>query len=177
MKYLLFLLLFPIFCFADIQSNELVLGSLTYHLIDGPPISNKFQNQVSPDGRLIDNFLIGFSHIDENNEHEYFSYTLFTGENSLAKPIGGFKLSTGKTDGGLYIGIVTGAYFQNNRDFTDQDINGVLTSVDWHSTGLVPIVGMEINYVLFHIGDIYLKLNNILTPVLTNHTFSIGQTF
>lgn len=175
MKYLL-LLFFPIFCFADIQSNELVLGSLTYHLLDGPPASYKYQNPVSPDGRLIDNFLIGYSHIEENKDREYFSYTIFTGENSLAKPIGGFKISSGKTDGRLYIGIAVGAYFQNNRDFTDQGLGDVLP-VDWHSTGMVPILGLEINYILFHIGDTYIKLNNVITPVLTNNTFSIGQSF
>ena len=174
---ILVLFLFSHIAYADIISDELVLGSLTYHLMDGPPVSYKFQNPVSPDGRLIDNFLIGYQRTEENADHEYWSWCIFTGENSLAKPIGGFKLSSGTTNGRGYICIVVGAYFQNNRDFYDQGIDSSLAFVDFHSTGMVPLAGFEINYKLFHIGNTFIKLNNILTPVLTNHTISIGQSF
>ena len=42
---------------------------------------------------------------------------------------------------------------------------------------IVPIFGAEVNYKIELNNSVYLKINNLLTQVITNHTIIIGMEF
>ncbi len=155
------------------DTDELILGSLTYHLIGGG--SEEFSNKLSQDGRLIDNFLIGYQ-FTETHLNLYDSLAIFGGDNSVGKPIGGFKFSTGVTDKTWYLGPVIGGYVQNNIYFERVGLQP-LDFGPANGVALVPIIGVELNYRINLNKKYFIKFNNILTPALTNLTLSAGVSF
>ena len=43
--------------------------------------------------------------------------------------------------------------------------------------GAVPVFGIEINQRFDLFGKTFLKVNNVITPLITNHTISLGMDF
>lgn len=168
---LLALLLLTINSVADV---EVVGGSLTYHLID---YSNavQYSNKLSNDGRLIDNPILGIQYVKESRL-TYESIGVFTGENSIGKDILGLKLSTGEKMSNLYLGVVIGAYEQSTKSFRDKNIVPFQVG-QVGDVGIVPLVGVELNYKIKVANKIYVKINNVVTPILTNSTISLGFSY
>ena len=153
---------------ADIQSSEVLVGGLTYHLIAA---SDQFQYKLSDDGRLIANGLAGYrrvwtEHVEGGEAYE--AMTVFGGYNSIAQPMGGLAWSTGLVDQGTRIGFLFGGYVQDNRKFTERGIGIIFPD---SAFGLMPLVGIEVTNKLPH----GLLINTELTPLLIN--LSIGFCF
>ena len=170
---LLAIILLSLSCNAT-ESYELVGGGLTYHIMV-PIRSRNFSNKVSEDGRLIDNPIIGIQRVVESRDY-YTSLGAFTGANSVGDTILGMKYSTGARIEHWYLGIVLGAYEQPTHTFYDRNIVPFqLAKIG--DVGIVPVVGWEVNYRINLSRSYYLKLNNIVSPMITNTTISVGVSF
>lgn len=160
---------------AEDRNLELMMGSITYHLINFGDVPKNFTNKLSSDGRLISNFLIGVQLIREDQVY-YDSIGVFTGQNSIGDTIGGVKWSSGIHYNKLYIGGVLGAYVQDNRKFEHDGIRPFYID-EVNGTGVVPVVGVEVNYKINLSNKTYIKFNNIISPLLTNSSLSLGGSF
>lgn len=168
-----FIVLFLFYCFPAFASEniEVLGGGLTYHVLDFGT-SYAYSNKLSQDGRLIYNATEGIGYISESGVF-YQGYYLFVGNNSIAAPIYGGLWKNGLVFDRLYIGYTIGAYIQDNNAFKDIYITPFqLTEVG--TTGIVPLIGVNIDYKLPLCGKSYLKLNNFLSPVIIIETISLG---
>jgi len=162
------------FVYKTVRANsfETIGGGVTYHLIaDGA--SSQYQTKWSQDGKLIFNPLFGIQYNFDESE-VYQTVRLFEGSNSIGKQIYGGTYSVGLRTNQLYLGFLLGTYFQDDNEFTKLGIEPYSVHNE-HGWSAVPLMGLEANIFLVHFdGNKYLKLNNIITPVLTNHTLSLG---
>lgn len=152
-------------------SIELVGGGLTYHVIDNGASAN-FSNKISKDGRLIYTPSVGLKVLNLPGDYTYKSATVFRGLNSVGSPITGGMLGTGLAFGPASLGIVLGGYVQNNEDFRAKGIEPY--SVCGNTNAFVPIAGAEFNLRVPVGENVYVGLNNLLTPIITNHSLSLG---
>ena len=163
-------MLLPTTVLAD--STEIVGGGLTYHITDSTNVTEANSNKVSSNGRLIDNPLLGATFV-QNHSNKFQSESIFGGSNSIGKPIGGALYENGYQFGHWQLGLAAGGYLQNDNAFAERNIHPtVLTDVN--GTGLAPILGGAINYQVDISKRMYIKLNNVITPTLTNTTLAIG---
>jgi hypothetical protein len=170
----LVLLLSPILGLAD-SSIEVVGGSLTYHPFDTDHTASYYTDKVSNNGKLIDNPLLGIQYSTEDKDY-YKSAALFVGDNSIGQNIAGFKVSEGFKTCNFYVGAVLGAYEQDDSTFSKDGITPFQIAKTG-TTGIVPVVGGEVNYKVIVNREMYLKLNNIISPAITNTTLSLGFSF
>lgn len=172
MNKILFLALMMISSIASAEySLELIGGGLTYHVIDNGAAS-QFSNKLSNDGRLIYSPTIGLKILNRPGDYSYKSAAIFRGLNSVGSPMTGGILATGLAIGPFNLGFVIGGYVQNNEDFRARGIQPY--SVFGNTNAFVPIAGVEGN-VRIPLGEkTYLGINNILTPIITNHSLSLG---
>lgn len=163
--------------FAEQSSFEIIGGGITYHIMDQGG-AQYYTQKISNDGRLIFNPTLGFGivHKIETPEYvtdQYASLKVFTGANSVGKPMNGVIMGYGWKYGPLYFGPVLGGYFQDDKEFEDQ---GVIPFrlFEVNHVGFVPILGAELD-MKFNINkDCYLKLNNLISPIVTNTSLSFG---
>ncbi len=166
MIYVLFILLN--LAHADV---EVIGGGLTYHILDADTASS-YSNKVSRDGRLIANPMIGV--VFTKYEGPMFnSFTVFSGQNSVGAPMFGGLGEAGLEIQHLQVGFAAGLYSQESKPFTDIDIHS-FRLLNYRGMDLVPILGLAINYKIPLYKHVYLKLNNIISPILTNTTLSVG---
>lgn len=159
------------------DSLEVIGGSLTYHLIDnGGNIHNR--NRVSENGRLIDNPVLGIS-VTNNpvlGSHVFQSFAAFVGENSEGLGMAGGLYETGWELGNFQLGGIVGAYVQDNRAFYKAG-EKPFSIAETGIYGIVPLVGAAINYKVSITKAFYLKLSNIITPVIASSTLNLGFNF
>lgn len=153
---------------------EITGGSFTYHLIN-PGDATLFSNKVSKDGKLIANPILGLQIITETGT-EYTSMGGFVGQNSVGDDILGFKASRGVKYGHWYLGLVAGAYEQSSEGFYDKHLIPFQVA-KVGDVGIVPILGVEASYRINLSQKYYVKLNNLISPVITNTTISFGFSF
>ena len=158
---------------SSADSMEIIGGSLTYHII-GDNFEN-FSNKLSSNGRLIDNPLYGIQYTIENGAY-YESLALFSGDNSVGTQILGVKAAKGIKIGNIYFGLAFGAYEQDNTEFSNRGIVPFQVG-KIGTTGIVPIFGGEVNYKIELGKDIFVKINNVISPILINTTLSLGMSF
>lgn len=171
MRWLALLLLICSAAYADESHLELVGGSITYHLSTNPDSIHN-AHKISSDGALIANPLIGLRYVHEDL-FLYYSVTVFGGENSPGYPMYGAMGSIGITLSNIYLGGIAGGYLQNTAQFLQShQIPFKLFTIG--NSDFVPLLGVELSYRFDLSDNVYLKLNNIFTPVLFNSTFSIG---
>ena len=156
------------------NSWELVGGSLTYHIIDGGA-AQAFSNKLSPDGRLINNPIYGIQYVTESDSL-YETIGIFSGDDSVGDPILGMKYSTGYKYNHWYLGLVLGAYEQSTMGFTNRGIQP-FEFAQIGDVGIVPLIGGEVNYRVNLSQSMYVKLNNLISPIITNTTISLGYSF
>ncbi len=155
-------------------SIEFVGGSLTYHVVSGDALM--YSHKVSADGRLIDNPLygIGASYYFAENSI-YITGRFFKGNNSINQPINGGTFSVGKGFKYLDVGFIIGGYVQNDYDFIKSNV--MPFSITPGSNAVVPLIGIELNPKIPLGESFYIKIINILTPLVTNHTLAFGINF
>lgn len=168
-------LLFPLVAKANM---ELVTGGVTYHLVNGQVTGKQFSNKISEDGDLIATPALGVTFMDEESfPGEYTSLTAFAASNSVGEPAAGVMFETGEVFAKrLQIGLAFGGYLQDDREFRRRGIAPFVIA-EVNNIGLAPVGGLAVNYKVDLFGDYYLRFNNILTPVITNHTVSFGKDF
>lgn len=172
MKYLLaLLLLFSSVVRAEI-ADEVLVGSLTYHIFDPGGISKKFSNKVDSTGMLISNPLAGYRQIHTDG-NDYFSEMVFAGENSIAEPILGAVWSFGLTSGGFRIGPIVGFYFQDNKKMLDKGILPI-TLIPYAGWSPAPVIGLELVKTYDLNKKCYFLLNGLITPILLNASIGVG---
>ena len=154
---------------------ELLGPGITWHVIDGG-VSNLYSHQLSHDGRLIYTPLIGLKKTHISPDGTYHSFALFTADNSIGSPIYGFMGGVGvEFFKMMQAGFVGGGYIQNNEDFYAQGI--VPYSMFGDTNAFVPLLGLEINFKFYTSDTVFVGFNNIITPIITNHSISVGLRF
>jgi hypothetical protein len=166
-------------CFLNWQSSaetnlEVLGGSITYHILDeGGAVINA--NKVSSDGRVIANPMTGISIVDEN-ESRFQSVIGFVGENSVGLSMGGAMYERGYVVNHWQLGFAAGFYLQDDNAFRNAgEIPFRVTEIN--GCGVVPIVGAAVNYKVPLNSLIYLRINNVISPVITNTSISVGWDF
>lgn len=175
MKYLLGL----VFLFNQnvmaLDQLELVGPGLTWHVIDNGA-APYFDHKISSDGRLIYTPMIGLKKIHVDQYGMYHSLTVFRASNSIGSPIWGGIGSTGAAFFRmLYAGFAFGGYIQNNNDFKAMGL--VPFSLNDGANAFVPILGLEINGKFLVSDNVYIGFNNLISPIITNHTLSVGVNY
>lgn len=170
MKYLLLIVLSTA-SYAD--SFELIGGGATYHLLgSNSAAAQQFDNKWSQDGRLIGTPLMGVRVLRENGT-EFKARTVFAGHNSVGAPITGYAYTEGEIVGNWYIGLVLGFYMQDSTPFHDRGINiwGLYLG---NRMMLMPLGGIELDYRINLDDNVYIKLDNLISPVMINNLVSFG---
>ena len=153
---------------------EVVGGSLTYHILD-EGTSTSYSNRLSKDGRLINNPLLGIA-VTTHDGVFFDTYMAFAGQNSVAAPMFGGLYEEGLELHHFQTGVGIGGYSQESRPFTDRNIHSFrITNIQ--GMDLVPVLGIVLNYKIMLYNNAYLKLNNLISPILTNSTLSVGMEF
>lgn len=171
---LIFLIFFSLNCLAD-QSFELMGGGLTYHLMTSSDIAQHFSNKLSPDGRLIDNPLIGINYTMRDKDF-FTSFIFFTGQNSFNEAMNGVVIELGDEVDNFQIGWALGFYGENIPDW------GAIGSAPFYfaeigNTGFVPVFGVALNYKIPFNKVTFLKVSNVISPILINSSLSFGWNF
>lgn len=171
-KFLLSLLfLLPLTAQASDKSLELVLGGVTFHVMGDDDVSSLYSNKLSNNGRLIATPTLGVRYT-RSPDVTYESAAIFIGTNSVGERIYGATASYGLKLENLELGLIGGGYIQNNNDFYAKGI--IPYSLTDGTNALVPIFGIELNYRIRLGESTFLGINNILSPVITNHNLSLG---
>jgi len=165
-------LLFVLPIFAQAQnSNELLVGSLTYHLYGME--SSEFANKLNPSGDFIANPMIGFRQTTFDATNSYESWAAFGGENSIGDGMLGAAMSAGIGDKTLRLGLIAGTYLQNNSQFYDKGLTMVGAPVS-STMELTPLLGFEFVYNIDLTPRTYFTINQILSPWLYTAAVGIG---
>ena len=156
---------------ARADEVEVLGGALTYHLIDNGT-AHAYSNKLSSDGRLISNPMAGVA--ITTHENVFFqSYAVFFGEDSVGGSMGGGSFTSGVEVNRLQVGAIAGGYIQAAKPYTDRNVNAFrLTAIN--GTDFVPLLGLAINYKVPLSSTCFLKLNNIISPILTTSLVSVG---
>lgn len=150
---------------------EVLGGGITYHIMDDGS-AQSYTRKLSLDGRLIFNQMGGLGIVSEDND-VYQSLYFFGGNNSVGKPLQGILSKDGIKIDQWYLGLALGGYVQDDNEFRDAGVQPFrLTEIG--STGIVPIVGLAIDYKWDISNRYYLKLNNIISPNITNTSMALG---
>ncbi len=168
-------------------SLEVEGGGLNYQL-ENNGTSSYNTHKWSPDGRLNYSGLLGVRLVMEDHLF-YNSLMLYGGNNGIGQPVGGlvqssgFKIErmgyigNGNHPGTLYVGWAIGGYLQNDNSYkaTTGQYPNELTA--FGSEGLVPILGLELDYKVPISDSVYIKLDDIIQPSNINTALSLGYTF
>jgi len=168
----LMLLLFFLYIPVQADSLELMGGSLTEHYQSNP----EYVGKIGTGNGLIYNALVGVRYNFDNYRTKWYTSTeIFGGLNSVHEGMVGAAgvLGYSVINEFLYTGAVIGMYTQNHSAFLNRGLVPFnLTQIGDYD--LVPVVGIEINFKLNLTDALYLKLNNLITPILTNTSLSLG---
>jgi hypothetical protein len=118
--------------------------------------------------------------------HGRWAFTAFEGEDSICSPIDGFFFHYGVYfRERLDVSVILGRYLYNHDNWvehalkTPEDIEApspVRASIDGHR--FIPVVGIQIGLHLIRSRSGFsLVLNNVLTPVITNHSLMLQMRF
>lgn len=147
----------------------------TYHFTNPGDVGLKFENKVSKDGRLINNPVYGVSFREDVSEEAYRSNYFFGGVDSIGSPIYGYMRTTGFILPSLtYIGFAYGGYYMNSKPWLKKGIQHTNMLEVSSSGGIVPIFGIELSQKIPLGGGVFLKINNLITPFISNHNVGIG---
>lgn len=157
--------------FAE-NSWELMGPGVTYHVLDFGT-SNLYSHKLSDDGRLIYTPTIGLKKTFIDKDYMYHSLAAFHSENSIGSPVWGVMGGVGVHMFDFFnLGLAYGGYVQNNNDFANTGIKPY--SLAGNTNAFVPLFGFEANF-RFDTSDVmFLGFNNLVTPVITNHSLSLG---
>lgn len=149
------------------ERDEFLLGGLTYHVFNSNGTARAYENKIDSSGQLIANPLIASRNVKLLEDGSYSALTYFGGMNSVNEPMLGAAGSVGSTWSWGRLGIIAGAYLQDNDKFLGRGVQPVyfIPHPGW---GLSPVLGVE------HVYNITnsMFINSVLSPIICN--FSIG---
>jgi hypothetical protein len=166
-------------------SLELVGGSVNYQLQnDGTSAYNV--NKWSSDGRLSFQDSLGLRLVAEDR-FVYNAVEFYGGNNTIGQPMGGLIESSGfkinwtgpKWAKGTttYVGWAIGGYLQNDNSYRGTTGQTPTELTAFGGEGLVPILGLELDYKVPISRAMYLKLNNTIQPTNINTSLAFGVSF
>lgn len=168
------------------KKTEYFMGAgysfLTHHWYNTG--AERFANKISDDGKTIGNSLVSFEYIRQkhkNKDDKYQKLVVFGGEDSIGTAMGGFYYSHGATKytmNGFNVGTLIGMYFFDQDKWTERyhdtsnNSPSFLHEMGVHNVNI--IIGLEINYHIKIDDQMFFKINNVITPMITNHGVGIG---
>lgn len=155
--------------FRQANADQLVIGGLTYHVINADSISHMYKGCIIKPCALIYTPLIGYR-FEEHDRDWYMAHTPFIGGNSIHQPIAGFLWSFGGILGDHKLGLAQGLYLQDDNKFIKKGIIPFSIS-QGGSVGVVPILGLEHQY---RLSEKFFT-SSVLSPIIMN--VSIGYQF
>lgn len=171
-KWLATLLFIPGVLFAENNSEEFLMGSLTYHFFNFGS-GEKFSNKLDSNGTLITNPLLGYRNVIFDEPNNYYSWTIFGGQNSIGQPMGGGAFSMGVGNRSGRFGLVAGGYLQDNTKFYDRGLTVLNVPIGDH-LAIAPVVGWELALNFDLSPRCYWTFYNLLTPALYTSALGIG---
>lgn len=159
---------------ASALSLESLFGSITQHFSNYNNAGSHFKTKLNNSGTLIFNPMYGIKVMNET-PNTYNSVTLFVGNNSVGRLLVGGNYSIGAKllKEHVYIGGALGMYGQSDSGFKQSGV--IIKHVPKvGDTSLIPLVGAEMSFKLRLTNTMYLKQNNIVTPLLYTGNLSIG---
>ena len=149
--------------------------------------ADRFSNQVSADGRTINNPLYAMTYSWSERRRTYGSFTLFGGQDSIGSPMQGFMTSAGFGDihsSGLQLGFIWGMYFYDESAWEERFSDRPEKTPSWlyayygdQWRGINMIFGLELNLKLDITDSVFIKFRNNFTPMISNHSVGIGFEF
>ena len=173
-KFALILSLAATPCFAD-ATMEIVSGNITEHYM-GDVVAKHYANQIGDNGKLINNPMFGLRYTLET-ENQYWSAMGFGGQNSVGFGMAGLTISAGTQTRHFRLGVIGGAYIQNNDYVRWSGVNPDYTLEPIAGIGIAPVLGIEANARVFLSDDVFAGVNAIITPVLATAFVNIGWLF
>lgn len=169
-KVLIILIILIVLKKVHANEVELTLGSVSMHTTVDP--SNvRLSNRITNDGRFVFNPLYGVGYTI-NRETLYYSFKAFTGLNCVADHIYGGTASLGYSWQHIRLGGIIGGYIQDDTAFTARNIEPF--SIIGNRNALVPIIGAELIF-MFKVTDTsFIKVNNLISPILMNTSIGYG---
>lgn len=157
------------------DSVEVIGGGYTYHLIDFGA-SDAYKRKITSNGRLIENPTFGLLFHERIGRFFYRSVGAFAGSNCLGRPMQGMVYSDGIEIGNFQAGAGLGAYFQESKYFSDLNVSSFRIA-NIRGVDVVPILGLVFNYKVNLTDSTYIKINNLVGPIITNTLFSLGYNY
>lgn len=116
---------------------------------------------------------------------DVFGFTYLTGDDSICSPVEGFFLSYNLSRGEyIDVGILAGGYSYVPENWDDHARNtpsGISApdpvNVKIGNNDFIPMLALDIGLYLIKGASWSLKLNNIFTPVIFNHSLAIEYRF
>lgn len=171
---------------SEISTLEFSSSYLTHHY--SKLNADRFANQVSEDGRTINNRLYALTFSSkEIGSDTYSSFSIFGGQDSIGSPMHGFLFTGGfgevnKT--GLQIGAIWGMYFYDEDAWREKFHDRVAQTPSWlvatygeQFNGINMVFGVELNLVLSLSDSVFIKFKNNFTPMLSNHSVGLGFSY
>lgn len=156
------------------RSLQIGFGSITPHITT---TKKNYCNQWNNSGVIVNKTYYLSYYVDN------IGFTYLTGDDSICSKIEGlfFHYFFSQQDWVEY-GITLGGYSYNQTNwdnYAEKTPSGIdapsPVSIDYFGREVVPVVALSVNFVLVKRGSFELKLNNLLTPIITNH--SLGFNF
>lgn len=146
--------------------------------------ADKFENKKNKSGKLIANPIYGIS-ILKKNVDTFEKHMFFLGKDSINTDMAGFAKVNGwheYNDFGLNIGTIFGLYFfdQNKWDKKYEGERVKTPSIITATTGIENvnlIFGLNIDLSIPITKKIKFKFDNVITPMITTHSFAITFDF
>lgn len=146
--------------------------------------ADRFENKKNKSGKLIANPIYGIS-ILEKKDDSFFKRMVFVGKDSINTDMFGFAKVNGwhkYNDFGVNVGSIFGLYFFDQRKW-DKKYDGErlkTPSIITATTGIENvniILGINIDISIPVTDKIRLKFDNVITPMITTHSFAITFDF
>lgn len=150
---------------------EILGGALTQHFTNYGGVSSGFSNKLSADGTLILNPTLVFRTIDYSGLL-YTTSSVFGGENSIGEMMVGGAASLGVRVDHVRLGLVAGAYGQDDQKYHDRNIRPFSAEIGRY--GIVPMAGVEFSIDVPLNAHAYLSVYTVVTPVLSSTMLGIG---
>lgn len=155
---------------------QLGAGGLTPHITNA---KKPYCNQWNDTGIIFNRTY--YARLGVNNH----SFTVMAGEDSICSEIyGAFYGYQFYRTKYLDIGVIAGGYSFVQENWDESNANTPanfdtvdLVSVDVFGLEFVPILGIELGIHLMRNKTWSLKINNVLTPVITNHSIALEMRF
>jgi hypothetical protein len=166
----------------DTMAIEFSSAFRTHHFSDVN--ADLYKNKVSADGKTIDNPLYSVTMLWELSPISYSSLSLYGGEDSIGSPMYGFMTSAGLgsiNSTSFQFGGILGAYFYDESAWEDRFEGRDIQTPSWlyvtygsRFKGVNVIVGIEFNGQIQISESSYIKIKNVITPLITISSFGIG---